>query len=257
FEGLLAAFRVWVGGEELEGIWLDPHWAMWFLAALALWRLVTPVLRAMPAALPVAVVVCLLGGLTTGDVLDVARVMGFLPFFTLGLLARPEHVALLRRPGARLTSAGVLLVAAALAPWFSPRVSAEWLYWRASYAELERGFVEGAAGRLGLLVLSTVLALCVLSLMPTSARWFTPLGAASLVVYLCHGFLVKGAEYAGLGDVLGAWPLDGLLVTSLFGVGVALALAAPQVARRLDVLVDPVPHLRNVVPGGRRSNQEV
>lgn len=240
FEGLLAAFRVWVGGEVLEDIWLDPHWAMWFLPALFVWRLVSPVLRALPAPLLVTVAGCLLGGLVTTEVLDAARILGFLPFFALGLLAAPHHVEMLRRPGIRLAAAGTLLTTAAAAPWFSPRISAEWFYWRSGYAELGVGVLEGAAGRLALLAVSTVLALAALSLMPRSARWFTPLGAASLVVYLCHGFVVKGLEYAGLGSAFEGRPVAGLLVTGALGVVLALLLAAPPVARRLNLLVTPI-----------------
>ena len=173
FEGLLAAFHVWVGGQRLEAIWLDPHWAMWFLPALFVWRLVTPLLRAAPAPLLVAVAACLAGGLVTTEVLDAGRMLSFLPFFTLGLLARPEHVEMVRRPGFRLAAGGTLLTTAALAPWFSPRISVEWFYWRSGYAELGVGVLQGAAGRLALLAVSTVLAVAALSLMPRSARWFT------------------------------------------------------------------------------------
>ena len=50
FEGLIAIFRVVVGGERLEELWLDPHWPMWYLIALFLWRLVTPALRSARVA---------------------------------------------------------------------------------------------------------------------------------------------------------------------------------------------------------------
>src|SRR5680860_768074 len=46
FEGALAAFRVEVGGEDLNLVFADPHWPMWYLAALCMWRLATPVLKA-------------------------------------------------------------------------------------------------------------------------------------------------------------------------------------------------------------------
>ena len=92
FEAAMAAFRTRVGGEQLDQLFLDPHWPMWYLATLFLWRLVTPVLTRIPAAVAVAVLVCLLGGLTSGDPLDSARAMGLLPFFVMGLLAGPHHL---------------------------------------------------------------------------------------------------------------------------------------------------------------------
>ena len=56
FECALALFRVYVGGEELEDLFHDPHWPMWYLAALFFWRLLTPVFRPMWGGLVVAVV---------------------------------------------------------------------------------------------------------------------------------------------------------------------------------------------------------
>ena len=89
--------------------------------------------------------------------------------------------------------------------------SKEWLYWRTGYPDLGVPFWLGAVVRLGLLVVAGALALAALSLMPRSQRWFTPLGAASLVVYLFHGFVVKGAEYAGVGGLSERDPVTAFL----------------------------------------------
>ncbi len=57
FELVLALFRVYVGHEDINDIWADPHWPMWYLAALFFWRLLTPPFRkASYAAIPIAVV---------------------------------------------------------------------------------------------------------------------------------------------------------------------------------------------------------
>ncbi len=239
FEGALAAFRVVVGGEELDMLFADPHWPMWYLSALLLWRLATPLLRS-PRGLAVAVGMSLLGGLTTGEVLDSARAMGLLPFFVLGLLARPEHVEVLRRPAARSAAVAVLFTAFVSAAFIDGHLQTEWLYWRSSYSELDASFAHGVAVRAGLLVVATLLALSFLALVPRRGGWFARLGAASLVVYLFHGFFVKSAEYAGAFDWASRHPWLGLLTTTALSVVLALALATPAVARRLNVAVDPV-----------------
>ena len=51
------------------------------------------------------------------------------------------------------------------------------------------------------------------------------MGAFTLVVYLFHGFVVKGLGYAGYGDLFGDQQWLGLLVTTVGSVGVALLLA--------------------------------
>ena len=239
FESALAAFRYFVGGERLDGLFADPHWPMWYLAALFLWRLATPLLGS-PQSLGVAVAVSLLGGLTTGDFLDTARAMGLLPFFVLGLMARPEHVEVLRRPTVQAVATSVLAAGFVVSAFLDGRVRTEWLYWRASYAELGATFAEGIAVRGALLVAAGALALSFLSLVPRGGGWFARLGAATLVVYLVHGFFVKSAEYAGTFDWASQHPWLGLLATTAAAVVLALTLAAPPVARRLNVLVDPV-----------------
>jgi len=240
FEGALAAFRVEVGGEDLNLVFADPHWPMWYLAALCMWRLATPVLKAVPAPLAVAVAISLLGGLAVGDVFDTARTMGLLPFFVIGLLATPEHLQMLRRPRARIAGGIAMATAFGLAFLIDGRMATEWLYWRASYAELDATFLEGTAIRLGLMVAATALALSFIALVPRGKHWFSALGAATLVVYLFHGFPIKAVEYTGFPDWASGHPAVSLVLVSTAALGLAVLLALPTVARRLNIAVDPV-----------------
>jgi fucose 4-O-acetylase-like acetyltransferase len=245
FEALMSAFRTRVGGEDgIERLWVEPHWPMWFLAALFMWRLATPALKAVPAPFVVAVAVSVLGGLLAGDVLDIGRATGMLPFFVLGLVARREHVEMLRTRGVRVVGAALLLVAFGVAAFIDGRLQTEWLYWRSGYEVMGVSFAEGAAIRLGLIAVATLLALSALALVPRSGGWFTRLGAATMVVYLFHGFFVRGAEYAGVVDWAATAPWLGLLVTTAAAVVLSLALATPPVARRLNPVIDPVDALR-------------
>ncbi len=241
FEALMSGFRIEVGGEDgIDTLFLEPHWPMWFLAALFFWRLATPLVRVVRAPLAVAVVVSLLGGLLAGDVLDLGRVTGMLPFFVLGLVARPEHVDRLRSPGARRLGAGLLALAFAVAPFIDGFMRTEWLYWRSGYDAMDVSIPEGALVRLGLLVVATALSLSALALVPRGTTWLTALGSATMSVYLFHGFFVRGAEYTGVFSWAASAPWVGLLATTAASVVLAVALAAPPVARRLDALIDPV-----------------
>ena len=85
-----------------------------------------------------------------------------------------------------------------LTTWTDQLAQTEWLYYRSRYGELDVGDGRGApdprraarhrrarrAGRSS-------------RWCPAPSGWFTRMGAATLVVYLFHGFVVKGAEYAG------------------------------------------------------------
>ena len=89
FECAIALFRIYVGGEKLEDLFADPHWPMWYLAALFFWRLLTPIFTPMPGGLLASVGVSLAAGLYFSDTLDLARVFGLLPFFVLGPQGHP------------------------------------------------------------------------------------------------------------------------------------------------------------------------
>ena len=75
----------------------------------------------------------------------------------------------------------------------------------------------------------------------------TRLAPATLVVYLFHGFAVKGLEYAGFSTWAAANPMSSLVLTTLGAVTLAWALAIPTVSRRLLVAVDPVRSTRRLV----------
>jgi fucose 4-O-acetylase-like acetyltransferase len=241
FELALTTFRSAVGGEHHGPLFVNPHWPMWYLAVLLVWRLATPLLQRMPHALPVAVLVSLVGGAFTGDTLDLARATGLLPFFVMGLLATPEHVAMLRRPAARLSAFAVLGLGLVVATAVEHHLgSTEWLYWRSSYAELDVSVAAGVAGRLLLLGAAAALAVSALALVPGRGGWFSRLGSATFVVYLFHGFLVKSVSYTGFPAWTEQHPTVGLGLCTVAAVAVALLLAAAPVAGRLNLLVDPV-----------------
>lgn len=245
FESALGAFRFLVGGEELDLLLADPHWPMWYLAALFLWRLATPALKATRSPLLASVVVCLLGGMLSIELLDMTRATGLLPFFVIGLLATPKHLELLRASWVKVASVAVILVGFVVVWSVHARLDTEWLYWRSSYAELETGFVAGVVIRLALLAAATAVAVAFLAVIPRTRRWFTALGPATLVVYLFHGFFIKALEYTSFPDWSASHPLPALILVSAAGVALALTLAAPPVARRLNTVVDPVGTLRN------------
>jgi fucose 4-O-acetylase-like acetyltransferase len=100
--------------------------------------------------------------------------------------------------------------------------------------------------RLALYAVGTALTLSVLAVVPGRRRWYTAVGAASLYVYLLHGFVVRAAARSGLLDQVTAWPLvAGVVlaaagVTLLLGSGPVRRLTRPLVEPRLDGLLRKV-----------------
>ena len=240
FEGLFALFRYYVGGETLERLWLDPHWPMWYLAALFFWRLLTPFFRRTAAPMTIAVAVSLVGGILGIETFDLSRVMGLLPFFVAGLLVEDRHLDLLRSPRARRIGLGVLVAGMAVTPWVEWGISTEWLYYRTAYGDLSESWTAGFLIRGLLLVVSFAMATAVLAWVPRDRTWFTRLGVGSLVVYLFHGFFVKGAEYAGWPDCAAGHAVPAAAVTTAVALTLALTLSWRPVRKPLEKVVTPV-----------------
>jgi fucose 4-O-acetylase-like acetyltransferase len=116
---------------------LDPVYLTWFLAALFIWRLTTPLWQMVRWPMSVALAIGVLASLTPdiGADLNLARVLQFLPFFVLGLCLKPEHFQMLRRPEARLLAVPVLAGALLFAYWVAPRMNLSWFYRSSSVQE--------------------------------------------------------------------------------------------------------------------------
>ncbi|HEU5161209.1 MAG TPA: acyltransferase family protein [Streptosporangiaceae bacterium] len=223
-------------------IWspLSPYWIMWFLPALFVWRLSAPLWQQLRGPLVVAVAVSLASGAMRLPDQAATRILGFLPFFVIGLLLREEHVERLRTRPARVAATLVTIAAAVTAVLVAPRLNEEWFSYRAGYADLGVSAYAGIAMRMGTLICGLAMTAAFLSLTPRRRTWFTGLGGRSMYVYLLHGFFTFGATYAGwyaAADRLG--PIGGFAAVSVLGVLLAVALAARPVRRACRWAVEP------------------
>jgi hypothetical protein len=221
-------------------LWLVPHWAMWFLPVLFVWRLATPVLRVHWVVLPLSVVVSLVGGLWSAQLFCFARALGLMPFFVLGLFLTRDNLSRLHdarvRAAAVVAMLGIVLLARDTDEW----ARTAFLYYDAGYADLGVAPVPGVWIRLAVIGVGLVGALAALALVPRHAFAITAWGSATLVVYLFHGFFVRLSEHLGVAG----WAADsgalGLAVVTVGAVALALALASPPARYWLEHAVDPV-----------------
>ncbi|MCG2622258.1 hypothetical protein LVY72_10035 [Arthrobacter sp. I2-34] len=159
FEGTLPS---WKFAEQTFGLW--------FLVALAAWRLAGPWFRGLPGAVPIAVVLALAAGLSPdiGGFLSLSRILVFLPLF----LAGPwivERVAAwrglwpTRLAGAAVLASGAVVVAVQGRDfWRQPFLG------DAGYEELGLGSLEGMLVRLVVLVVGTAMAAGFMLVLPGS-----------------------------------------------------------------------------------------
>ncbi|GLX00297.1 acyltransferase family protein [Microtetraspora sp. NBRC 16547] len=215
---------------------LDPYYLTWFLMSLFLWRLSTPVWQQLRWPLAVAVGLSLLSGTSPlPDELSMNRTLGLLPFYVLGLMLRPEHLDLLKRPWVRAAGALVLVAGIGTALVVHRAVPTEWIRWRHANTMIGVDDLTGTLIRLAMLTTGAILVMAFLAVTPARRTWFTGLGAATMYAYLLHGFVVKVVER--FHDAL-VTPL-GVAAMILFGVLLSAVLCTEPVRRLFRWAVEP------------------
>ncbi|WP_320773236.1 acyltransferase family protein [Streptomyces sp. CRN 30] len=243
FEVAYSLFKRWGDDDPTHPIsLLDPWYLTWFLAALFVWRLTTPLWKVVRWPVPLALGIAVLASASPdiGDDLDLQRVLQFLPFFVIGLFVRPEHFRLVRCRAVRVLSVPVLAAALALAYWAGPRMDTAWLYHRDSAQELGAPWWAGVVMTLALFGCSMVLTACFFAWVPGRRTWFTALGAGTLYGYLLHGFLIKGSRFWGWYDAY-AWVREplGMVFVTLLAAALVTALCTAPVRRVFRFAMEP------------------
>ncbi|MFI0237469.1 acyltransferase family protein [Streptomyces sp. NPDC016845] len=220
---------------------LDPWYLTWFLIALFVWRLSTPIWKVVRWPLPVALGIAVLASVSPdiGDDLDLQRVLQFLPFFVLGLRLKPEHFRLVRRREARILAVPVFASALLFAYWAAPRMNAAWFYRRDSAQELAAPGWAGGVMTLAMFACSMLLVACFLAWVPGRKLWVTALGAGTLYGYLLHGFLAKGSRFWDWYDVRWVHTPVGEVAVTVVAAAVITLLCTPPVQRVFRFVMEP------------------
>ncbi|MFI9582078.1 acyltransferase family protein [Streptomyces sp. NPDC052236] len=243
FEVVYSLFRRWAQNAPEQPIsLLDPFYLTWFLAALFIWRLTTPLWRLIRWPLPVALALASLAAMTPniGADLNLQRVLQFLPFFVLGLCLKPEHFQLVRRREVRLLALPLFAGVGTFAYWVAPRMNLGWFYRSSAAQDLGVAWWAGPVMTLAFFGCAVLLAAGFLAWVPRRRTWFTVLGAGTICGYLLHGLLIKAADY---GHVFSsnAWlsTPGGEIVVTVVAAGAVTLMCTPPVRRALRWVTEP------------------
>lgn len=242
FEVAYTFFSRWTDQDPDRPIsLLDPLYVTWFLAALFIWRLTTPIRQLVRRPLPLALAIAMLATLSPsiGNDLDLQRVLQVLPYFELGLLLRPELFRLVRRREMRILAVPVSACALAVAYWAVPRMNYVWFFHRSSAEELAAPAWYGPVMTLATFGCSTVLVACFLAWVPGRRMWFTALGAGTLYGYLLHGFVAQFASFRHWYDAAWVHEPFGEITVTLIAAAVMTGLCTPPVQRLFRYAMEP------------------
>ncbi|MFI5804564.1 acyltransferase family protein [Streptomyces sp. NPDC051561] len=241
FQTAYAVFFGVMKDEPISVHLLSPWFLMWFLMALFVWRLLTPLFLAIRWPVQISLLIAAAAAATPGigGQLSAQRVLQFLPFFVLGLYLRPEHFRLVQRWSVRWAAVPVFAVSLAFLYWAVPKVQLGWVYRNSSSQSMQQPWWLGVLMSYAMFGAAMVLIACFLAWVPRRRMWFTALGAGTIGGYLLHGFVVKWFENSGL---VKEYQLDtplGRVALTVAAVAVVTVLCTPPVRRVLKPVAEP------------------
>ncbi|MBX6769463.1 MAG: acyltransferase family protein, partial [Actinomadura rubrobrunea] len=240
FETAYSTYDWLVGRNELEISLLKPYYLTWFLCALFMWRLSTPVWQQIRWPLAVALGFSLMSYMSElGGTFNIHRVIGLLPFYVLGLMLRPEHFEIIKRPLSRVCGVAVLAGGLACAYLVMDHMSRDWIYWKDPHSKLGVDNVTGTFMRLGMMICATALVFAFLSVVPRRRTWFTKLGAYTLYTYLLHGFYTRLLKFLGWWDLPWMNTTPGVLAIIAIALVVGTVLCTKPVVRCMSWALEP------------------
>jgi fucose 4-O-acetylase-like acetyltransferase len=230
----------------------EPHWTLWFLVALAIFRVALPYLVLLRWPLFWSVIFSIgVGYLNSVDsTFALSRAIALLPFFLLGWHLRQWRVVdRLRALRGKIWLYRAVAVAI-FAIWgtivivfiksFRAISLQNWFMYDESYSSLGQSDWWSGFVRLGVILLSVLLSFCFLTLVPRRLTWFSSLGQATMYVYLLHSFILYPLRESG---VLKGEHSDATWLVSmvLACIGISIALSSPLIRRIFRPLIEPKP----------------
>lgn len=184
-----------IDGKTPSWSFTNQTFGLWFLIALAGWRISGPWFRGLRWAVPLSVALALLAGTspTIGSWLSISRILFFLPLFLSGPWLVDQITVWRGRPALRWAAAGYLFIFVAVVALLGKDFWRTPFFGKSSYEELEQGNLSGMAIRLAVIAIATVTATAFLLVLPGHpgapsrlGQWVASAGQHTMYPYLLH-----------------------------------------------------------------------
>jgi fucose 4-O-acetylase-like acetyltransferase len=240
FQVVHAAITGWIDEKPIEIDLLHPEWTMWYLVAVAVWRIVTPIFRAIPLAIPMAFMIALAFGLVPNlpDVLALDRTITLLPFFVVGLSFTPEGLDRIRKFGAVPLGVIFVPVAVAVSWWSLDQLGGDDFWFSRSFLQLgDDSSAIGLLLRLASYAIGLLGTVWVLAMASRRKLPITYIGINSLYVYLLHSVTLSAFRDSGV--IEGPDEPWLLMMSIAFAVGLSALLASKPVTVITRLAIQP------------------
>ena len=216
----------------------EPYFALWFLQAMILWRVLLVVFalgtsrRAALLSIAAAAIVAAASGylLVDGTTFSLSRTFFFLPFYVAGWRARQQGWKLPRSWWTRALAVAAFAAVFAALFWGRAISHNELLYGRLTYAQIGHLSATSGVMRVALYVVSAVLIAAFLQLVPRTRLVYTALGATTLSVYVWHAFGIRLIRFYDQREFfagsLGAIVVTTVVALIVFGAGPIASITA-------------------------------
>lgn len=178
-------------------IWLKPNYHLWFIFALIIYHIITPLLpKNRPAlCIIVAYILSILVGYAPEiHYLRFSKIVAYYPLFLIGYYSDADFWARIRGkkcPHMWICSTLIIIVWIVAFALLKSHINPSIFSMATNYALLvKRGATCPALQRALFLIGSTIISFCVINLMPNKKGIFTKLGIRSMYPYILHGFFV-------------------------------------------------------------------
>jgi len=213
---------------------LQPHWILWFLLSMMLWRLALPLFARIRYGVAAAVLVALAAGYNPeiGYAFSLSRTLYFFPFFLLGYQYRERILATI--PTWRWPMLPVLaLILGGMMWWSFAGLPHEALYGSRGYDAAPVLADTPLLGRGLMLAISLLASLAALAAMSVRSRFLACLGQRSLSIFVLHGFIIMALGKLKLAP-------SPLLLVALAALAVVIAVVTafcdPYLSRLYDAI---------------------
>lgn len=178
-------------------IWLKPNYHLWFIFALIVYHMITPLLpqnRPILCIIVAYILSILVGYAPEIHYLRFSKIVAYYPLFLIGYFSDADFGARIRGKNhncLRIVSITIIIIWIIAFAVLKSHINPSIFSMATNYALLvKRGTSCPALQRAIFLIGSIIISLCVINIVPNKKGIFTQLGIRSMYPYILHGFFV-------------------------------------------------------------------